>query len=309
MLSFDSEAEFNATLDSLENALDTYQLNFKRDHETMAGDELNDYIEGQNIDLEQPLTDFEAQYNFVSLRNELNSQEVTWMNQANPIPEECPQFHSIVSQAERCLWNSNGELMVAGKIYKYNTEDTEMIRIDDGNLNTLALINQGDQNVMSNPNVDVIQINQQSTITSTSSTQCVGTSKNLATTFSYNNSFISISENRIKPKAWTHGKHNLSASTKVYKTMGPNGGALKKYTTLITVQFGGNKYYGCGNTPNATNEFKDRLASSISIEHKRDSPFGVRYSTGYCSMNSSHTAGDINGPYPAILSLTMKYKN
>lgn len=73
MLSFDSEAEFNATLDSLETAFENYQLNFQRDYENMSDDDLSDLIESQNIDLEEPLSNFEAQYNFLSLRKELNN--------------------------------------------------------------------------------------------------------------------------------------------------------------------------------------------------------------------------------------------
>jgi len=230
------------------------------------------------------LTTFERRYNFTSLRNTINDKESVWLNNSNPDFDQCPQIHSIESHVERTLWNASGEVMVGGKIYKYDEFDTKFIKIEDGDFNKLALINSGNEAVFSDPNVFVEEINQNSL---PNYYMCKRNDNN---TFNTTNQAISLKmvcANRIKSKSWEFGKHALYASTYSYKKTG----TWKRWTTTVGTGYYGNKYNGCNDTPVPLQNSVSRRHNHIVTSHKRDGSFGLKTldMNGYSGMLSTHS--------------------
>lgn len=150
ILSFQTEEDYHATVDSLELEYDKYSESMSQIFNGLSDDEINNKIKSENIDLEKPLTNFETFHNFLSLRNAIDEREKVWLQNPDPNFHETPQIHSIPTFSERCLWNYKGEIMVEGKIYKYTEDDTKFIKIEDGDFAKLLLINAGDATIFNN---------------------------------------------------------------------------------------------------------------------------------------------------------------
>lgn len=91
ILNFDSEADFEFVLDSLQSVFDSFEIRFSETHQHMSDEDLNSLIVSQGIDLFEPLTNFENHYSFYSLRNHVNNLEKEWLNQIDPDFNENPQ--------------------------------------------------------------------------------------------------------------------------------------------------------------------------------------------------------------------------
>lgn len=310
ILSFDSEEEFDATLDSLETVYNDYSLEFSRSVEGMSDEEVNNKIKNENIDLEKPLTDFENQYEFVSLRNKIDQKEKEWLANPNPDFTLCPQVHSIATFSERCLWNENGEIMIAGKIYKYSDDDTKYIKILDGDFVKLALINSGNTAVLSDPMVAfeiILPENSSTTVTATSMLNCTSTSGN-SVIFPLQANYRVVCSNRLKEKSWSLGKHSLSAGIVAYKR---NVDFFERYVTVLNLNLNGQRFQNCGNTPTLVSGLSKTnvLNSAASVELKRNYKISTKYNQNSSSINSYHAAGFVGVNYfpPFQADLRLKY--
>ncbi|MEX0596167.1 MAG: hypothetical protein WD512_06665 [Candidatus Paceibacterota bacterium] len=269
-------------------------------------------IISQNIDLEQPLTEFENQYNFVSLRSRINQREQEWLSNPNPDFSLCPQIHSVTTFAERCLWNENGEIMVAGKIYKYSDDDSRYITILDGDLEKLALLISGDTSVLSDPMViveNILPANISTTVTATNTINCASSSQNTVPANHAGGSYRVVSSNRLKKKDWFGGKHSLSAGIITYKWQYPN--TYLRFSTILNVEIFGQRYNNCGNTPTTvTGLNKTTVNSALSVELKRQDPISTKYNSSFSSINSLHTASFSNTSpqvFPFSVALRLRY--
>lgn len=284
ILSFDSEEEYYTTLDSLNQVFENYQLEFQEKYKEVNDENLNELIISERIDLELPLTEFETKYNFTSLRNNLNEKEALWLNQPEPDFENSPQIFPIEDHVERTLWNENGEIMIGGKIYKY--EDDRFIKIEDGDFEKLELINSGDLNIFSNENIYVENLTE---VNSSSSNYICKRNNNKSTT-KISNGLVKVRlvcANRIKSKSWEFGKHKMTANSYSYVKF--NEGSWRKYVCTIKVSMTGFKYFGCS-TSSPVNHSKERRANNVGVSHKRDNAFSVRYLNDIGSMKSNHAA-------------------
>ncbi len=280
MLSFESEAEFYSTRDSLEQAFELYSAQFERDNKDLTDEEFNDKIKNENIDLEQPLTDFENQYNFNSLRKKINQDEQDWLNSSNPDFNACPQLFPIEDHVERCLWNEKGEVMIAGKIYKY--EDDRYILINDGSFSKLSLINSGDQNILNDESVFVENLSS----TNASSSDCTKRSFYSVTHEGFNGSTKVVCANRLLPKSWQFGKNKMYASTYNYRWNALTD-KFDKFAVDTEAGAVGQRYVACYQETQH-NAVKKKRSSSVVYGFERDNSFGAKYASTSCTLKSTH---------------------
>lgn len=286
ILSFATENDFNNTLDSLESVYENYTLNFEREYAGTDDEGLNNLISTLHIDLDAPLTNFENHYRFKSLRNTINEKEDEWLSHPDPDFNNSPQIHSIESHVERTLWNEKGEIMVGGKIYKYDSDHTKYIKIEDGDLDKLALINSGDLGIYSDPLIFVEYLN----IPGDYETQLCKRNDHHSTSVAYQ-SFRVVCANRIKSKSWEWGQHAAYASTYSYKKI---NNSWKRWTTTVKVGYDGNKYINCSQTPTQLTNNKQKRHNHVVISHKRAAVFGVRWfslTNSYSTLSSTHSNG------------------
>lgn len=286
ILSFESPEEFEATVDSLELVFDNFQTDFTNQYANISDNDLNQLVREQNIDLEEPLSNFESSIAFTSLRDKINQEEFTWLQNPNPDFDNCPQFHPVESHAERALWSDKGEIIIAGKIYKYDDERTKFITIEDGDIEKLILINEGDMSVFSDSNITVENLNSGPVQPG----ECIRNKTNNATLTSQNGLYRILIGNRLKSKSWEFGKHHMYASSMTYAKTGSN---WTGFVTNIYVGCAGDRYHGCTNiSPTTIN--KTKRAKSLNFDFKRASAFSVKFGSyptpNWCSMVSRHRA-------------------
>ena len=288
ILSFDSPEEFEATVDSLEMVFDNFQTQFTNQYVNFSDEDLNDLVINQNLDLEEPLSNFETSIAFTSLRIKINQEESTWLQKPDPDFDNCPQFHPVQSHAERSLWNDNGEIIIAGKIYKYDDERTKFITIEDGDIEKLILINDGDMSIYSNSNVTVENLNNGTSQPG----ECIRNKTTNATITNSNGLYKMLIGNRLKSKSWEFGKHHMYASTYTYAKV---NGSWNGFVTNIYVGCVGDRYHGCTNTSPTTIN-KTKRAKGVNFDFKRENAFSVKFGSvptpNWCSMVSRHRAFD-----------------
>ena len=311
ILSFQTQEDYYATLDSLETEYNNYSDYLLQTFEGLDGEQITDKINAENIDLEQPLTNFESSHNFISLRNAVDAREKVWLLNPNPDFNTCPQMHSIPTFSERSLWNERGEIMVEGKIYKYTEDNTRFIKIEDGDLAKLLLINAGDDDIFDNSMIDFIIMdnqNNQPIITNSPTIQCTGQSYNYVTTNPAFNCRV-VTSNRLRIRDWDFGKYSLSAGTVFYKKIGD---FYSRSPRRMQVTLQGQRYNNCGNTPTLVEGLnKFRVNSAVSVELKRDYKITTKYNNTSSSINSYHYV-DLAGltttwPYTFETTMRLKY--
>lgn len=317
ILNFDSEADFEFVIDSLQSVFDSFEIRFSETHQHMSDEDLNSLIVSQGIDLFEPLTNFENHYSFYSLRNHVNNLEKEWLNQIDPDFNENPQvLEPLQNHVERALWNQKGEIMIEGKIYKYL--DDKFIKIEDGDFDKLVLINAGDQAVLTDPNVHIEYLPQPISGAPAPGQPSQGNQTNLLCTNQRTNNHIEPGlndnfrmqiSNQLKPRSWFLGKHKMYATTYSYSKT--HNGTIIHWTTNISVKIQGERFgsNGCGTSSALTDLTKTRRSNMVQIEFKRVNSFGVKYNSLWCSLVSIHqvTNPNPNGPQPFPNPLTLRY--
>lgn len=123
MLSFDSWTEFDQTVTSLEDQVDTADDRFLSGTDNMTDDALNAYEEQQGYNVSQPLIDFENSLGFTnSLRKTYNALESSYLAEDVLDDAKDPDLKYMFSEEELSLVNTNQEVMVAGQIYKFSLD-------------------------------------------------------------------------------------------------------------------------------------------------------------------------------------------
>jgi hypothetical protein len=298
ILSFETEAEFDATLDSLELEYQRFQTDFESTYANLNDSDLNDFIRTTKLDLEEPFTNFENHVGFNSLRKNIIQKEDIWLENPNANNAVFPHNHPVRSHAERSLWNEKGEIMVEGKIYKYTDEN--FIKIEDGDFYKLAQINNGDSTVYGSPQVYVVSNENPNTLPS-NGVICERNSHN--DKYYVNNDFRVEYANSLKSKKWEYGKHHMYASTYLYKKVGAYGTSYYRFVGNLRTYATGYLYFNCQNQ-DAINAGGNVRSDHALIDWKRANAFGVRYTTSpniFCSEITQHQATVDN---IAVLPLT-----
>jgi len=153
ILVFSDQDVYNSVVEQLQQDVDTWDDAFVAEWGHLDDDALNDKEEALNFDAEKPLTDFENQYGFNSLRKEYLAAEEAWMNNEELIdandPDLDPRFY--FDEADMSLLNTKNEIKIGNEITKY--VEGGYIKVLDGDFDKLILINAGDTEVLNDDNV------------------------------------------------------------------------------------------------------------------------------------------------------------
>jgi len=151
---FDTQDTYNNYADDLDSQVDALDDAFVAEWGYLDDDALNAKEEELGFDSEKPLTDFENQNDFYSLRNKYYEEENTWLNHDVLDENNDPNDKDIFDfdEAEMALMNPKGEIKIGSKIYKY--VETGILKINDGDFEKLIQYNDGDMSVLNDPNVE-----------------------------------------------------------------------------------------------------------------------------------------------------------
>jgi len=125
MLRFNDFEHFQSVQQCLEDALEAHNQAFEDQYGYLPDNELNDLIEEIGFDEFQPLSQFEQSKSFYSLRNMINAQVVEWLNHPELDFDNDPNDQANVSAVVQSLLNTQGKIMIDGKVYDINDESNE----------------------------------------------------------------------------------------------------------------------------------------------------------------------------------------
>ncbi len=121
-LAFDTEADFTHLYNQLALEMENNSLYI----ESILGNESNEdniytlYVQN-DLNENLPLEQFEKSLNFQSLRKDLFEKETLWLSQQTGDSLDLslsPDNHKMIDPILRTLYNADGEVMIAGKIYR-----------------------------------------------------------------------------------------------------------------------------------------------------------------------------------------------
>ncbi len=153
ILEFTSLQAFQDLAEQLQNDVDAWDDAFVAQWDFLNEDDLDAKEIEIGFDDQKPLTDFENQNDFYSLRNQFYDEENAWLDNevldesADPNDKEIYNFDDV----EMALMNAQGEVKVGQTIYKY--VDSGTLKILDGDFTKLIQYNDGDTTVVDNTNV------------------------------------------------------------------------------------------------------------------------------------------------------------
>ena len=153
ILFFDNLDTYKMTLEKLSQDTEAWDDAFVEQWGYLDDDALNAKEEELHFDDEKPLTDFENQYGFNSLRQKFNNEIETWLNNETLDEANDPNDKYFGDSVDMTLLGENGEIQVGESIYKFEKE--RIIEITDGDYNKLSLIIQGNTTILEDENVIV----------------------------------------------------------------------------------------------------------------------------------------------------------
>lgn len=149
MLVFPDMETFKATLAELERQTKELDDAFVEFYSDLDEEALNAKEEEIAFNEEKPLYDFENFLNFNSLHQQIAIEEEQWLSQEELDMGNDPDDHFVFEEELRSLLNADGEVQIGNSIYKL-TEDG-YFEITDGDLNSLAIIDNNNKNYNSLP--------------------------------------------------------------------------------------------------------------------------------------------------------------
>jgi hypothetical protein len=154
ILAFNDLQAYEDMVSQLENSVESWDDAFVDQYDYLNDEDLNAKEETLKFDDEKPLTNFEMQNNFYSLRNKYYAEEDAWLNHENLDEKTNPNNNELYnfSEAEMTLMNPEGEIKIGNKIYKYLEGGT--LKILDGDFSKLVRYNNEDYTVLNEANVE-----------------------------------------------------------------------------------------------------------------------------------------------------------
>lgn len=147
VLRFATVAEYESTIDCIEESYDTWNDNFETQNTYTNDVQWNNLIDSLNFDEEQPYKAFSSYLQFFSYYNYIDSLEKVWVDVYNCDSIHDPDLIDIVGDdAEASVLNRNLEVMVGDTIYKFYG-DGVIIKIYGADCDALNAIRQDSANV------------------------------------------------------------------------------------------------------------------------------------------------------------------
>ena len=144
---------YNSTIENLETQVDSHNAYFDQLTNGMTDEQADTYAESIGFDEDKPITDFENQHNFCSLRKKLITLENQWLDQqgdGNWDLNTDPDSYYIDDDVERALLNEQSEVLIGTcatgyTLYKFYSWGNVHIPLGDSTemTNILTQLNNG----------------------------------------------------------------------------------------------------------------------------------------------------------------------
>ncbi|WP_179349302.1 hypothetical protein [Winogradskyella pacifica] len=154
MLEFPDVATFLSTIETLESQAELYDDNFIKYWNHLNDDDIDAKEDDLNYDPQTPFIEFENGFpGFRSLRNKIESDIVTWLN--NSVLDEAndPEDHFIFDDEMRAVLNEDAQVKIGKSLFQMTRFG--YVEVTDGNFNTLALVASSDASQLFMQNVNV----------------------------------------------------------------------------------------------------------------------------------------------------------
>lgn len=152
LLAFEDVDHFEQTITDLENQIETNEDAFVNQYRTLDEEALNAKEEEVGYKTEQPLLDFESQYNIPqSLREVYAAAEEVWMDNDELDPLTDPDKDYPFDETLMTLLNPEGEVQIANRFLKLTNKG--FVEIDNLDVTTLIRIDNGDETAYDEPTV------------------------------------------------------------------------------------------------------------------------------------------------------------
>jgi hypothetical protein len=120
VLEFTDVTALDNIMTRLENAYEDHSSNFIDPLDYMSDDAITDYAQSVGFDEFLPFKEFEAFFGLYSLRQLIESEEIAWLNTADPwaasvYPDD---KYAIEDDAERTINNQYGQVKVGGTLFQ-----------------------------------------------------------------------------------------------------------------------------------------------------------------------------------------------
>lgn len=151
ILEFTNQTALDNVIERLEQAFEDHQRNFFDPMDHLTDEQMNDYADSQGFDEFLPLKEFETYFNLSSLRQKIETEELTWLAQNNPFgngvnPDE---NYTIDDEVEQTVYNQYSQVKVNGFLIEPSSavyEYEEFTKSCDPNSNNYRCT-QKDKNV------------------------------------------------------------------------------------------------------------------------------------------------------------------
>lgn len=150
MLHFKDIKSVKQTISELERQVKDLDHAFVKKYSNLDEEAINVKEDEIKFNEEKPLLDFNKQLNFKSLYKKISTEEEEWLRQDELDFDNDPDNHFILEDEVRAILNTDAELMIGDKIYKYNKDG--YFEIANGSLKILAELSNGVSNYFSLPN-------------------------------------------------------------------------------------------------------------------------------------------------------------
>lgn len=151
VLAFPNSDYLLEVLAFLENEVDNWNTHFLEKHRHFSDDSLSILAEELNFNEEKPLFDFEDRFNFTSLRKIISDNENEWLQNMGESSENDPDNHFIEDETVRTILNQFAEVKIGDAYFKFT--ENGYYEVTDGNFETLTLLRNPNNDVMSLKNV------------------------------------------------------------------------------------------------------------------------------------------------------------
>ncbi len=152
MLQFSTMEDFISTTESLEQALEAHQDSFYDQYEHLDDNEFDAIMISEGFNEYQPLIDFKEEHGFTnSMFDLIQAEMVVWEQSESSIPENDPEGLSDFDPIEQVLFNADGEVMIAGRIYSFGREDYDYEITDEYEASLVKIYHEED--VSDDPNI------------------------------------------------------------------------------------------------------------------------------------------------------------
>ncbi len=291
-------ALYESTIENLETQIEAHNNSFDQLTIAMTNEQADEYADSIGFDEDKPLTDFENQYNFCSLRKKINTLESQWLEQqgdGNWNLEYNPDSYYVDDDVERTLLNEQSEVLIGTcetgyilyKFYNWGHIQLPLSNLTDLT-NVLTQLNNGNYPLVLPINIYGSSLNTVTQILNNSPYDCSAQPLVECPTVIYTeptNSPANSCQDKIKEKGenifnsgrrilWKHKFIKLSnfitggkvtRIKSVTKSFKKKNGKWKKFRTSIAAGVTGAAYEDCTGEK-AINEEKQKRRKRVKIK-------------------------------------------